>query len=157
MEKEGAMKIGRVVTALVALGALAAVASVPMVASAEQTLKFRIAFRVSEFHELDQNGDGDTDDAGDSEVGNFVLKRGGERRGHLNFHCLQTQDHPPRDLCWATIQVTGKGAVTVGGSQASNANTFIGSITGGTGAYRGASGVFKIKFGRTSIVTLEID
>lgn len=126
-------------------------------ATAAETLRFRIAFGASEFHEIDGNGDGDSDDPTDQEVGNFVLKRGGEREGHLNFHCMQTQASPPRDLCWATIQITGKGTVTVHGSSATEGERFIGAITGGTGAYRSAEGVFKLNFGRRSTITLEID
>ncbi|MGH2756582.1 MAG: hypothetical protein ACRDI3_02205 [Actinomycetota bacterium] len=151
------MKIFRVVVALIALGVVAAVVIVPLTASAQQTLRFHIAFRASEFHEVDANDDGDQDDAGDAEVGNFVLKRGGEKEGHMNFHCISAGAHPPRDLCWATAQITGKGTITLHGLGPAEANKFLGAITGGTGAYRGATGVFKLDFGRRSTATFEID
>lgn len=126
-------------------------------ATAEETERYRIAFRLSEFHEIDNNGDGDSDDPGDQETGGFLLKKGGDKAGHLNFICVNSEESPPRDLCWATIRITGKGTVTIHGSGANNADTFLGAITGGTGAYRGASGVFELDFGRRSTVTLRID
>jgi hypothetical protein len=121
------------------------------------TTKYRIAFRVSEFYEHDDNGDGDADDPGDYEVGSFVLKKGGERVGHLNFHCDVTQSSPPRDLCWTAIRITGKGQVIAHGAQASQADHFVGAITGGTGAYRGASGVIKLDFDNSPMLTIDTD
>lgn len=142
-------------TASVAL-LLTAIVVAAWPASAQETERYRIAFRLGEFHEIDNNGDGDSDDPGDQETGSFVLKKSGDKAGHLNFICVNSQASPPRDLCWATIRITGKGTVTIHGSGANQANTFLGAITGGTGAYRGASGVFEINF-RKGTITLRID
>lgn len=121
------------------------------------TTKYRINFRLGEFFAHDDNGDGDSDDLGDYEIGSFVLKKGGEKVGHLNFRCDVTEVSPPRDLCWTAIRIKGKGQVIAHGSQAANSESFTGAITGGTGAYRGAGGVIKIDFGRKSFLTIDTD
>jgi hypothetical protein len=148
------MKLVAVLALVAIVGGITLVAVGP--AGGAETLRFRIAFRLSEFHEVDNNGDGDVEDAGDQETGGFVLKKQGDKAGHLNFSCIQSENSPPRDLCWATIRVTGKGTVTVHGSQSSNTEHFTGAITGGTGAYRGAGGVIELNF-RDSSATLRID
>ncbi|HEV3473659.1 MAG TPA: hypothetical protein VG408_10765 [Actinomycetota bacterium] len=125
-------------------------------ATAAETERYRIAFRSSEFHEIDNNADGDVDDGGDQETGGFVLKKAGDKVGHFNFICVNSEETPPRDLCWATVRITNKGTVTIHGAGRNNADSFLGAITGGTGAYRGASGVFELDFGRRSTLTLRI-
>jgi hypothetical protein len=148
------MKHLRTALAIGMVGLLVVAIAAPALAA---TTTYRIAFRVSEFYEHDENGDGDSDDPGDYDVGAFVLKKGGERVGHLNFHCDVTELSPPRDLCWAAIRIMGKGQVIAAGSQAANSNRFLGAITGGTGAYRGASGVIRLHFNDSPTLIIETD
>ena len=155
MTKPRVMKLVATLALVSIVGGITLIAAGP--AGGAETLRFRIAFRASEFHAIDNNSDGDPDDGGDQETGGFLLKRGGEKAGHLNFICVNSEETPPRDLCWAIVRVTGKGTVTVHGSGANNADRFRGAITGGTGAYRSAAGVFELDFGRTSTLTLRID
>ncbi|MDQ3914452.1 MAG: hypothetical protein M3323_03840 [Actinomycetota bacterium] len=124
-------------------------------AGGAETLRFRIGFRASEFHGIDNNSDGDVDDAGDQETGSIRLKRRGEKSGHLNFICVNSEATPQRDLCSATIRITGKGTVSAQGIGPNDTNRFRGAITGGTGAYRGASGTFELAFRKPSL-TLRI-
>ncbi|MDQ3957586.1 MAG: hypothetical protein M3273_04610 [Actinomycetota bacterium] len=148
-------KLVAILSLAVIAGVLTLVAVGP--AGGAETLRFRLAFRASEFHEIDNNSDGDTDDPGDQETGSIQLKRGGKKAGHLNFICVNSEVAPPRDLCTATIRVTGKGAVTVQGVAPNDTNRFRGAITGGTGAYRGASGVFELAFRKPSLTLRIID
>lgn len=136
------------------IGLLVFVLAAPAIAATSQ---YRIAFRLGEFFEHDENGDGDSDDMGDYEVGAFVLKKAGERVGHLNYRCDVTEVHPRRDLCWTTIRIKGKGQVIAAGSQAGNAEHFLGAITGGTGAFRSASGVIRLDFDNSPSLTIETD
>lgn len=154
MNKSRPVKVIALLALLAIVGGITLIAVTP--AGGAETLRFRIAFRASEFYEIDNNGNGDAGDPGDQETGSFLLKKGGEKAGHLNFICVNSEAHPPRDLCWATIRITGKGTVTIHGSGKNDANRFLGAITGGTGAYRGASGVFELNF-REPDITLRID
>lgn len=147
---------------LVALGCLVVLAAGTVImlqpsAGAGQTLKYRLtSFRTAEFDEIDADDNG-FGDAGDYEVGEFGLKKNGDLAGHFNFECLQTSDQPPRDLCWAGIRIEGKGTVIIADVERSGGNAgIIVAITGGTGAFRGASGIARIDF-RDGFVTLEID
>ncbi|MDQ3953554.1 MAG: hypothetical protein M3279_11440 [Actinomycetota bacterium] len=124
-------------------------------AGGAETLRFRVGFRASEFHEIDNNSDGDADDPGDQETGSILLKRRGDRAGHLNFLCVNSEAKPRRDLCSGTVRVTGEGTVSVQGLGANDTNRFRGAITGGTGAYRGARGTFELAFRKPSL-TLRI-
>ena len=153
MAKSRVMKLVAVLALLAIVGGVTLIAVGP--AGSAETLRFRIAFRLSEFHEIDNNNDGDPDDPGDQETGGLVLKKRGDKAGHLNFICVKSEARPPRDLCWGTIRITGKGTVTVHGSGPNDAR-FVAAITGGTGAYRGASGVFELNF-RDPSATLRID
>ena len=154
MTKSRVTKLVATFALLAIVGGITLVAVTP--AGGAETLRFRIAFRLGELHEIDNNGDGDADDAGDQETGAFVLKKGGAKSGHLNYICVNSEESPPRDLCWASIRIKGKGTITGHGSGANNTNRFVGAITGGTGAYRGASGVFELAF-RDPSLTLRID
>lgn len=155
------MTRSRIVKAAVTLALVSIVGGIVLIAAGPaggaETLRFRVSFRGGEFHEIDNNTDGDVEDGGDQETGSFLLKKGGEKAGHMNFICTNSQESPPRDLCWATVRVTGKGTVTIHGTGANNTDTFRGAITGGTGAYRSATGVFELDFGRTSSITLRMD
>lgn len=154
MDRSRPVKLVALFALLAIVGGITLIAVTP--AGGAETLRFRIVFRASEFYEIDNNGNGDSDDPGDQETGSFVLKKGGDKAGHFNFICVNSEAHPPRDLCWATVRVTGKGTVTIHGSGANNADRFVGAITGGTGAYRGASGVFELAF-RDPSLTLRMD
>lgn len=116
-------------------------------AGAAETLRFRIDFPNSEFSEFEDPR---------LVTGSFLLKRGGERAGHLNFVCTGTQESPRRDVCWGAIRVKGKGLIIVHGGQSESNEKPIVAITGGTGAYRGAAGVAKLNF-RDGVATIEID
>jgi hypothetical protein len=120
------------------------------------TTTYKLAFRSGEFYDRDLNGDGDTDDGGEGETGSFTLKKGGEKVGHMNYECSVTEVSPPRDLCWASARIKGKGQVIFHGSGANNTEVFHAAITGGTGAYRSASGVALLDF-RHGTLRLDID
>jgi hypothetical protein len=154
MAKSRVMKLVAVLAVVAIAGGIILVAVGP--AGGAETERYRIMFRLAEFHEIDNNGDGDVNDAGDQETGSFPLKKGGEKVGHLNFICVNSEAHPPRDLCWGTIRISNRGTVTVHGSGPNDANRFIAAITGGTGAYRSASGVMELNF-RDPSLTLRID
>lgn len=146
---------------LVALGCLVVLAAGTVImlqpsAGAGQTLKYRLSFRTGEFDNIDADDNG-FGDAGDYEVGEFGLKKNGEVEGHLNFNCLQTSDQPPRDLCWAAARIEGKGTLIIADVEKSgDSPSTVVAITGGTGAFRGASGVARLDF-RDGFVTFEID
>lgn len=127
-------------------------------AGAGQTLRYRIAFRAGEFYEIDVNENGNADDPGDSEVGEFPLKKHGEVEGHFNFQCVKTAVSPRRNLCSAGIKITGKGSIILADVEkgGEGETTAIVAITGGTGAFRGASGIARLDF-RNGVVTFEID
>lgn len=149
------MKAQRTVLAALLATLLVVVVVTPAYA---RTLTYRIGFRGGEFYENDLNGDGDSDDGGEYEVGSFVLKKSGDKVGHFNFTCFVTEVSPPRDLCWAAIRITGKGQVIAHGSGPGNSETFHGAITGGTGTFRSASGTMLLDFGgQPPTLTLDID
>lgn len=135
------------IVALVAAIATVTLLSALRTAGAAETLRFRIDFQNSEFSEFEDPHMG---------TGSLLLKRSGERAGHLNFVCTGTQESPKREICWGAIRVTGKGLIIVHGSQSAGSERPTVAITGGTGAYRGASGVAKLDF-KDGVATIEID
>lgn len=85
---------------------------------------------------------------GDSHSGNFKMFNHGKRVGHFDYTCVTTSMGPQREECHATATFTGRGTITVMGSDASNAQDFRVAITGGTGDFNGAKGNARLSFGR---------
>lgn len=156
-EETGMRKKVLVSLSLVVLIVSAVVVTLLPTAGAKQTLRYKLAFRASEFYNIDANDNGSTDDPGDYQVGEFVMKKGGSSAGHLNFQCVTTSTSPARDLCSAVVHITGKGLVTLSAVQRhGGSNSIITAIDGGTRAFRGASGIVQLDF-KNDFITIKID
>lgn len=126
-------------------------------AGAGQTLHYQLGFRTGEFNDVDVNDNGSHDDPGDFEIGEFALKKSGKVVGHFDFQCVNVSTGPPRQLCWAGARIEGKGTLIVADVERSgDTPTAVVAITGGTGAFRGATGIARLGF-RDGTVTFEVD
>lgn len=126
-------------------------------ATGAETLRFFSRFSEIEFHEADLNANGRID-PGEFETGQFVLRQNGDKAGHINFQCTRTSGPPARQVCFASVRVANKGTVQIQGGQTGSRESFNGAVAGGTGAYRGAQGIFHLKFTNNGIhVRIELD
>ena len=110
-----------------------------------RTLKFSALY--GQQTEVDATGDGDMG-AGDYFVGNFILRRGGRERGHLEFHCAIVTTSPQRELCHGVAHIDGHGEIVLASVASSSRDSEKVAITGGSGEFGGASGNGKFEFGR---------
>lgn len=85
---------------------------------------------------------------GDSHAGSFKMFNHGKKVGHLDYSCVTTSVDPAREQCQATATFTGRGTITLMGSDASSASDFRVAITGGTGDFNGAKGNATLRFRR---------
>jgi hypothetical protein len=151
-------KRGRLVIAgLVALSSIAGgiVMSLPAGAAAE-TLKYNVHFNKAEFYDVDANAN-ESNDAGDYNVGEFLLDKSGDTAGAFEFVCTRTAESPKKEHCIGTAKIRGRGSIAVQGNQNANAEKFVGPITGGTGEFVGAAGTLYLNFTeRVGTVTFRI-
>jgi hypothetical protein len=140
--RKGRVLLAAMIAACLAVAGI--VISRPAVAASE-TLTFNIDFRKAESTDVDANNSG-KDDVGDYFTGEFLLDKGGQTRGFLEFVCHHTSAHPKRDHCVGTARIAGRGQIALQGPQASNVDKFVGPITGGTGDFQNASGTVYLDF-----------
>ena len=112
-----------------------------------QTLKYSAIFRDSQFTDVDSDDSGG-ESAGDTFVGNFILRHGGKARGHLEFHCFIVTISPNRDLCHGVVHINGSGEFAVADVSPHDSESSKVMITGGTGEFGSAGGNGKVDFGR---------
>jgi hypothetical protein len=129
------MKRFLTVIAMVACMALAAAA--PASASTKAT-----TIQTTEKHDravfIDNDPPGPS--IGDEFTGSGDLYQLGSLVGHINFHCTSVNDRDSRFLCDATFVFPASGSIDVSGVyNGLRLNNRFG-VTGGTGAYAGASG-----------------
>ena len=141
----------RLYTAVLAIVALGVLVSSTAVATSDgehkRTLRIVATYSQTEFLDLGTTGLS----LGDQFVYSEALTRGDQEIGESGGVCTVTHVTPPGDTftnhCIATLrlqhgQITGQGLVAAGGAT----DPFTVAITGGTGAYRGASGEVIIRY-----------
>ena len=149
------------VIAIVALGVLVSgTAAAPTNGNAKRTLQIVATETQSEFLDLGSAGPS----LGDQFVISEELSRGGQEIGESGIVCTATHVLPPFDVvtfqCVASLslkdgQITLQGLIEVQGED--DTGPFTVAITGGTGAYRGASGEAVIQgIDDGSIYTLQL-
>jgi hypothetical protein len=151
------------VTAIVAIAVLAFGSAVATARdNGRQTLRLRAVENQSNFLDLGAQGPS----LGDELVISETLRRKGRDVGTSGVVCVVTGAEPPYDVltfhCVATLsllngQITLQGLIEVQGE--GDPGPFTVAITGGTGAYRGASGeaIVRDTSDTTSVYTLRFD
>lgn len=146
---------GRVGTFVVAgaVVALAAVTMSPLVASSQrggrEQFTVRSLDRKTPEAAIDVDGDGSEEGIGDQIVGAGPLFRGGERVGSERHVCtfLKSSRRGAMLRCEGTFNIDGRGSLEIAGvlkfSREGAGSTF--TITGGTAAFRGASGTMDLE------------
>jgi hypothetical protein len=144
------LRLYTAVLAIVALGVLVSSTAVAT-SNGEDKRTLRLVATYSQTEQLDLGTTGLS--LGDQFVYSETLTRGGQEIGDSGGVCTVTHVTPPGDIfknhCIATLslqhgQITGQGLVEAGGPNATDPFTV--AITGGTGAYRGASGEVIIRY-----------
>jgi hypothetical protein len=114
-------------------------------AKAAQTLKFFAPWGQTQFHDID-NQEGSRA-PGDMESGRFTLQKNGAKRGQFIFVCTYATIDPVRQVCEGGMRVKGKGELTFyAAPERPNTEQTVAVISGGTGAYVGASGAVELDF-----------
>jgi allene oxide cyclase-like protein len=120
------------------LSAIVAGASLSVASAGETELRFRAKTTEQEFVDLGEKGES----LGDQFIFHDVLRQGGERVGHDGGVCTLTSLDLSQSQCVVTAwladgQITAQGLIEPTGEFPER---FVFAITGGTGAYEGASG-----------------
>lgn len=144
MKKLGA--IGALAALLAAIAVISPLTSATGAQGAE-TLKYTAVNRDGQLTDVDADGSGDSS-AGDYFVGNFVLRRGGKARGHLEFHCFLATVSPDRTVCHGVAHIAGRGELALADVANADSNVQKVTITGGNGDFGGASGNGRFEFGK---------
>lgn len=141
--------MGTSVAVIAAAAALVWISVTP--AAGARRLHFFARYSELQDADVDHNGDGDPLDLAEYEAGSFKLRQDGEGAGHFDFQCMHTHVDPVRDFCIGTMRVAGKGLITAQNVQSESSNRANAAITGGTGAFRGASGALHLFFERSGV------
>ena len=150
----------RMIAAGIAVVALAAITSSPMVAMSQgggrETIRVKSPDSKVQETEVDVDGDGSTEGVGDQFIGTAPVFRGGERAGSERHICTVMKSGRRSVLlrCEGTFNLEGRGSLEIAGilkfGPGGEAATF--TITGGTAGFRGAGGT--MEFGTTRNATI---
>ena len=149
----------RTLIAAVAVVALAAITSSPMVAMSQGggREEFTVKSPDSKVQEteVDVDGDGETDSIGDQFIGTAPVFRRGDKAGSERHICtLLKAGRVFLTRCEGTFNIAGRGSLEVSGvlkfTRQGEAATF--TVTGGTAEFRGVSGT--MQFGTTRNATI---
>jgi len=131
-------------TAVVSVSGMAPVAQ-SQDGSRRETIRFHSPDRKETIVDIDLNDDGDTDDAGDGELGYGPVFTRGEKTGSQRHECRTFKATPKAFMlrCVGTFNVTGRGSIEVGGVFRFTRRGIQGAglaVTGGAGEFRDAGG-----------------
>src|SRR5437867_1923311 len=138
----------------VALGAVVAFSSGASSAPREK-LVFHAPLAKAQFHGVDSSPDGPW---GDYVVTELVFFKNGRKAGHLEANCFTTATSPIRQLCHGVARIKGRGLLSVADIDGQAGQPGTSPITGGSGDFRDATGIFKLEFAkRAATLTFNID
>ena len=146
--------------AVVAVVALAAITTSPMVALSQgggrEEFTVKSPDRKVQETEIDVDGDGSTEGVGDQFIGTAPVFRRGEKAGSERHVCQALKSGRSAFLlrCEGTFNIEGRGSLEVAGilkfGRQGEAATF--TVTGGTAEFRGAVGTMKFSTTRNATI-----